>query len=79
MTKTITAKCKDGDGKWIPLKRVDVDLYDKDTDIITLITQANISLVIAVQTDMRKSARVKMGLTVATSSAPKDLSKHIEA
>ena len=72
MNKTITAKCKDGEGNWIPLKRVDVDLYDKDTDIKTLVTQANISLVIAVQTDMRKSARVKMGLTDATSSAPID-------
>ena len=79
MNETITAKCRDGENKWVDLKRVDVAMYDKDTDINTLITQANISLTIATQTDMRKKARVGMGLAKSTSSAPKDLSKHIEA
>ena len=79
MNKTITAKCRDKDGEWVDLKRVDVAMYDKDTDINILIVQANVSLTIATQTDMRKKARVGMGLAKSTSSAPKDLSKHIEA
>ena len=79
MNETITAKCRDGEDKWVDLKRVDVAMYDENTNINILIVQANVSLTIATQTDMRKSARVKMGLTVATSSAPKDLSEYRDA